>query len=148
MKRMVCAMLGLTVIITGLYAEVNVAINIGPPVIIVDEPPEIVFIPDFGIYYVPDQDYEIFFYSGFWWSRRGNHWYHSRYYRSGWLSVSDREVPRLVFKVPRDYRERFGRLPHLRYQDFKKHRNHPETKVNSAKKQQSGKKSKGKNRGK
>ena len=146
MNKMICGILGLTMITAGIYpvgvtveaaVKVNVEVNLGPPVIMVDEPPEIVFVPGLGIYFVPNLEMEIFFYRGFWWSRRGNYWYSSRYYRSGWKIASDREVPGPVFRVPRDYRERFGRERHIRYQDWKKQRNQPKNEGKGGRKNKS-----------
>lgn len=143
MENRIWGILGAAIIAVGIYTtgvkveaavKINVEVNLGPPVVMVDEPPEIVFVPGLGIYYVPDPELEIFFYEGFWWSRRGNYWYHSRYYRSGWTIVSYRKVPGPVFKVPRDYRTRFGREKHIRYQDWKKSRDKQENKRKGGKK--------------
>ena len=128
MKKMICGILGMIMLAAGIYpgglteeaaAEVNVEVNIGAPVIMVDEPAEVVFVPAYGIYFVPGLAYDIFFYNGFWWSHRGNRWYNSRFYRSGWRIANDRNVPGPVFKMPRNYRQRFGRSKHIRYQDWK-----------------------------
>jgi hypothetical protein len=105
----------------GASADVKVEVNIGPPVIAVNEPPEVVFVPTLGIYFVPDPNLDIFFYNGFWWSRRGPHWYRSNYYRRGWVIIGNRDVPRPLFRVPRDYRKRFARERHIRYRDWKEH---------------------------
>ena len=147
MKRMICRILGLTILAAGFSAagvtneasaEVRVEVNIGPPVIMVEEPSEVVFAPDLGVYFVPDSEMEIFYYRGFWWSRRGIHWYHSRYYRRGWQFVMDREVPRQVFRVPVDYREKFGRERHIRFRDWKEPRYQPEKGVKNLDKRATG----------
>jgi len=128
MKRMICRFLALTMLAAGIYpcgvieeaaAEVDIQVNLGPPVIMADEPGEVVFVPDYGIYFVPGLEYDIFFYNGFWWSRRGARWYSSRYYRSGWTVVGNGRVPGPVFKMPRNYRQKFARAKHIRYQEWK-----------------------------
>ncbi len=101
------------------FAGVNVEVNIGPPVIMYDEPDEIVYAPGYGVYFVPGLAYDIFFFNGFWWSRRGSYWYRSRYYRSGWGRIRGQDVPRAVFRVPTDYRTKFARQPHIRYKSWK-----------------------------
>jgi len=106
-------------------AEVNIKVNIGPPLIMVDEPAEVVYAPGLGFYFVPDGEFDIFFFSGFWWSRRGDHWYRSRYYRRGWAITPYRDVPGPIFSIPRDYRIRFGREKRIRYQDWKGHPGQP-----------------------
>jgi hypothetical protein len=100
-------------------AEVNVEINLGPPVIMMDEPAEVVFMPAYGIYFVPGLAYDIFFYNGFWWSSRGRHWYRSRYYSRGWTISMDRNVPGPLLRVPKDYRKRFSQSKHIRYHNWK-----------------------------
>jgi len=128
MKIMVYRILALTIIISGICpiamikeaaAEVNIQVNLGPPVIMMDEPAEVVFMPDYGIYFVPGLAYDIFFYNGFWWSSRGRHWYRSRYYRSGWTISMDRDVPGQLLRVPGNYRKRFGQVKHIPYRAWK-----------------------------
>jgi len=127
MKKTLSGILGFMLLTAGLCtaltgkgaARVNVEVNIGPPVIMIDEPPEVVYAPALGVYFVPDAEFEIFFYSGLWWSRRGNFWYSSRYYGRGWTIARNTDVPRPLFRVPRDYRARYAREPRIRYRDWK-----------------------------
>lgn len=106
-------------------ADVDVQVNIGAPAVVVDEPDEIIFMPGYGVYFVPDGEYDIFFYNGFWWSRRGNSWYRSRTYRGGWTVIKYQNVPRSVFRVPNDYRGRFGRGNRIKYKVWKATRGRP-----------------------
>jgi len=128
MKKKICCILGILMGLAGIIpagltkeavAGVSVEVNIGPPVIMMDEPSEVVYAPGLGVYFVPDAEFEIFYYSGFWWSRRGNYWYSSRYYRSGWAIARNQSVPRPIFNIPRDYRTRFSREPRIRYNNWK-----------------------------
>jgi hypothetical protein len=127
MKKLICGILSMTMsfavvcsvgVTTKAEARVNIEVNIGPPVIVSDEPDEIVYAPGLGVYFVPDGQWDIFYYGGFWWSRHGHHWYRSRYYRNGWGIVGNGVVPAPVFGVPRDYRVRFGRERHIRYKEW------------------------------
>ena len=127
MNKVICGTLVLIIMASGIVpvvpvgevsAGINVEVNIGPPVIMMDEPPEVVYAPGFGVYFVPDAA-GIFFYSGFWWSRRGNYWYRSRYYRRGWVVAAIRDVPGPILRVPRDYRKRFAGEKRIRYRDWK-----------------------------
>ncbi|MGA2090242.1 MAG: hypothetical protein ABSH12_02120 [Endomicrobiales bacterium] len=106
-------------------AGVNIEVNLGAPVVREEAPAEVVYAPALGVYFVPDAQYDIFYFHGMWWSHRGNHWYRSPYYRNGWAIVKNWEVPRPVFNVPRDYRVRYGRAQHIRYRDWKEHPNQP-----------------------
>ncbi len=85
-------------------ADVRVNVNLGPPPIVVNEPPDLVMVPESNVYFVPGYDFDIFYYGGYWWSPRGDRWYRAREYNGPWRGISRRYVPRPVFGVPRDYR--------------------------------------------
>jgi hypothetical protein len=101
-------------------AEVNVNINLGPPPIVVAEPPAVVMVPQSNVYFVPDPHLEVFFYGGYWWSPRGPAWYRARAYNGPWAVVERSRVPRAVIYVPRDYRARYERERHIPYGQWKK----------------------------
>ncbi len=101
-------------------SEVNVSIHIGPPPIVVAEPPAVVAIPQTRVYFAPDPQVEVFFYGGYWWSPRGPQWYRSRAYNGPWVLVEAYRVPRAVVYVPRDYRTRYGHERHVPYGQWKK----------------------------
>ena len=101
--------------------NVGVGINIGPPPIVVAEPPEVVMVPGSQVYYVPGVDFNVFFYNGFWWSPRGDHWYRSRAYNGPWGIIDRRYVPRPVFRVPHDYRHMYSRERHIPYGEWRGH---------------------------
>ena len=98
--------------------NLNVNINIGPPTVI-SEPADVVMIPQTEVYYSPD-NFDLFFFSGFWWAPRGNHWYRSRSYSGPWGVVKHREVPTTLIRVPKNYREISRRERHLSYKQFKR----------------------------
>ena len=104
-------------------AEVSVSINLGPPPIVVSQPPEVVMIPQSQVHFVPDPDIDVFFYGGFWWSPRGERWYRARAYKGPWVVIERRRVPRAVLYVPRDYRTRYAQEGrHVPYGQWKKDR--------------------------
>jgi hypothetical protein len=101
-------------------AEVSVNINIGPPPIVVAEPPAVVMVPQSRVYFVPDPHIDVFFYGGYWWSPRGQQWYRARAYNGPWGMIEQRRVPRSVIYVPRDYRARYDREAHIPYGQWNK----------------------------
>ena len=82
-------------------AEVNVNINVGPPVF-VSEPSEVVYVPSMGFYFVPGGSYDVFFYNGYWWSRRSDRWFRASQYRGPWGVVTS--VPGNLRGLRPDYR--------------------------------------------
>src|SRR5512143_224512 len=103
-------------------AEVSVSVNLGPPPIVVAEPPEVVLIPGSQVYFVPDPQIDVFFYGGYWWSPRGDRWYRARAYNGPWRTIDRRYVPRPVYRVPHDYRHVYGRERHIPYREWREHR--------------------------
>jgi len=103
-------------------AGVSVNINLGPPPIVVAEPPGVVMIPQSQVHFVPDPHIDVFFYGGYWWSPRGEQWYRSRAYKGPWGVIERHRVPRAVLYVPRDYRARYERERHVPYGQWKKDR--------------------------
>ena len=103
-------------------AEVRVNVNLGPPPIVVREPPEIVMVPGSNVYFVPGYDFDMFFYDGYWWSPRGDRWYRSRAYNGPWRVVARRVVPQPVYRVPRDYRRVYVREHRIPYGQWKRER--------------------------
>ena len=101
-------------------AEVRVNVNIGPPPIIVREPPAVVMVPGSRVYFVPHVSFDLFFYDGYWWSPRGDRWYRSRAYNGPWRVVSRRAIPGPVYRVPRDYRRVYVRENRIPYGQWKK----------------------------
>lgn len=101
-------------------AGIDFNINFGPPSIIIAEPPEIIMIPQTGIYYVTDRKYDIFFYNGFWWSPRGGRWYRSAQFNGKWDAMHRKDVPRHLIIIPRDYRNLYKKEVHINYGQWKK----------------------------
>ena len=78
-------------------AEVNVNINIGTP-------SELVMISS-GFYYVPGASFDVFFYNGFWWSRRDGYWYRASQHNGPWGHLKNSYVPGPLFNMRKDYRK-------------------------------------------
>lgn len=104
--------------------NVGVNINIGPPPIVAPAPPEVVMVPSSQVYFVPGIEFDVFFYNGYWWSPRGDHWYRSRAYDGPWRTIERRYVPRPVIGVPHDYRNVYVRERRIPYGQWKKDREH------------------------
>jgi hypothetical protein len=100
-------------------AQVQVNVNIGPPPIVVEEPPAMVLVPRTQVYFVPEPDVDIFFYNGHWWSPRGDRWYRARGYNGPWTIVERRYVPGPVYRVPRNYRVVYEKERHIPYGQWK-----------------------------
>src|SRR4051794_35607139 len=70
-----------------------------PPVIHFQQPPPVVEV-DPGVQVVEDQDDEIFVVDGWYWTRRGDHWFRARDHRGGWVVVEPRAVPTRLVRMP------------------------------------------------
>jgi hypothetical protein len=118
-----CLLVGAAIAATGFTeparAEVNVNINLGPPVVIA-EPPHLVLVPQSQVYFSPDPQVDIFFYGGYWWSPRGDRWYRATEHNGPWGVIERSHVPQEVIVVPRDYRTRFEREKRVPYGQWKK----------------------------
>lgn len=97
----------------------NINLNVGPPVMAVAEPPEVVLIPGSDVYFVPQGDIDVFFYDGYWWCPRGRHWYRASAYNGPWESIRRGTVPIQVSRVPlKTYRNTYSREQHIPYGQF------------------------------
>ncbi|MFA4844466.1 MAG: hypothetical protein WC632_05905 [Candidatus Margulisiibacteriota bacterium] len=125
-------------------AEVNVNINIGPPPIVVSEPPAVVMMPQYGIYFVPGISFDVFFYNGYWWSPRGDRWYRSSQYRGPWGIVQRSYVPGYLFKVPKNYRAVYKNESPINYKQWKN--NYGQSKKQGGQPQKQGRSNEGRGR--
>lgn len=135
MRESIYKVLGPVVLLGALFAlggtkealaEVHVNINIGPPPIVVAEPPELVLVPRSQVYFVPQPEIDVFFYNGDWWSPRGDRWYRARAYNGPWGVVNKRYVPAPVYRVPKDYRVVYEKEQRIPYGQWKKQWKHQE----------------------
>jgi hypothetical protein len=58
-----------------------------PPTITFAAPPPLVVVQP-GVQVVPDQSEEIFYVDGWYWVRRGPHWYRTQHHGGGWVAVA------------------------------------------------------------
>ena len=105
---------------------VNVNLNIGPPAVVVAEPPEVVAVPQSLVYFAPGVSVELLFYEGYWWTPKEGRWFRSRAYNGPWTIVGPRGVPAEIVRLPRDYRSVHVRGEHVPYGQLKKHWRHRE----------------------
>jgi hypothetical protein len=105
----VVAFVGL-VFTTPVLAQVTVEVN-APTIAFESAPPLVEIAP--GVQVVPDLDDEVFFVDGYYWTRRGDHWFRTKDYRGGWIAVRDKDVPPVLLGMPRG-----------KYKRFKRHRDH------------------------
>jgi hypothetical protein len=133
MKRFAIAVLvasaGLSAVLVpvDVRSEVSVNINIGPPAIVVAEPPEMIPIPRSMVYFAPGVSVDLFFFEGYWWTRNDGRWFRSRGYRGPWKVIGPRGVPVEIVRVPHDYRTvyiREHRVPHGHLKRHWEHRVH------------------------
>ncbi len=107
-------------------AGVNVNVNIGPPAVVVAEPPEMVVVPNSMVYFAPGVSVELLFFDGFWWTPNEGRWFRARAYNGPWTIVGPRYVPRAIGHLPPGYRGTYGRGAHIPYGQLKKHWRHRE----------------------
>ena len=152
MSQSIFRVLGIVVLLGSLFAfggtkeasaEVSVNINIGPPPIVVVAPPGVVMIPGLQVYFVPQLEFDVFFYNGYWWSPRGSQWYRARDYNGPWGVINKRYVPAPVHRVPRDYRNVYGKEKHIPYGQWKQQGKHREKEERKEMKEDKKEKKKG-----
>jgi len=85
-------------------AEVNVSIGIALPAPVYSGgPPEVIVLPDTeNVYVVPDRDFDMFFWNGWWWRPWEGRWYRSRYYNRSWSNYNN--VPSFYYDVDPEWR--------------------------------------------
>jgi hypothetical protein len=76
----------------------SVSIGINMPVY-----PQFVRVPNYPVYYVPNQQSNYFFYDGMYWVFWQDAWYMSSWYNGPWYSVEPQVVPLFVLRIPVRY---------------------------------------------
>jgi hypothetical protein len=74
-------------------------IRVELPTIRFEQPPPLV-VAEPGIQVVPDQPEEVFYVDGWYWTRRGDHWFRTHDYRGQWVGADRRIVPDRLYRVP------------------------------------------------
>ena len=87
-------------------AEVNINVGIfpPPPAFRISAPPPVFVIPGTYVYAVPDIAVEILFHQGYWYRPYEGRWYRSKSYNGPWLFLDPPRVPRVLSKLPPNYR--------------------------------------------
>jgi hypothetical protein len=89
------SMLALWLVAAPVGAQVQVQITIGLPVVL---PPMVVVQP--GVQVVSELDEEVYFVDGWYWVRRGPHWYRTHDHRGQWVWVAPERVPVALVRIP------------------------------------------------
>lgn len=123
MKRMIITTttvlcLLLTFSSAALALEIDMGIGIGSPPVQYARPPELVPIPGRYVYFVPDVDFNLFFYHGLWYRPYKGRWFRSENYTGSWENI--RKVPPALSDLPRNYRTLrpgYSRVPYRELRD-------------------------------
>jgi len=83
--------------------NVNVGINIPPPLVI-SAPPPVVVIPRTYVYFPPEVEVDIFFYHDYWYRPHQARWYRSESYKGPWVHIVTEKVPPVLLRLPPDFR--------------------------------------------
>jgi hypothetical protein len=111
-----------------LRAEVNISIGFGlPEPVYFERPPEVIVLPDTrNVYVVPESEFDLFFWNGWWWRPWQGRWYRSRSYNRGWAYYNN--IPSFYYDVDPEWRDyyrartwsghrwNYERIPHQRLQ--------------------------------
>src|SRR3989442_15840624 len=95
--------------ITGAVAgDVNVGVNIGvpmpaPPRIVLPAPPPVVVVPNSPVSYVPSVNFNLFVYSGRYYTFHDGSWFFATSHSGPWAFIATERVPRPVVAVPVTY---------------------------------------------
>jgi len=129
----VLALAGFVDTAAPLHAGTNVNVNVGIPVAVapvpvvvapqpvyVQQPPEMIVIPQSNVYFAPGVSVDLFFYDNRWWNRRGDHWYRASGYDGPWTAVGHRYVPAPVYRVPANYRNIYAHEKRIPYGQWQK----------------------------
>ncbi|HWE24620.1 MAG TPA: hypothetical protein VG496_11850 [Myxococcales bacterium] len=103
------SLLALSLLALPARAQVQMQITVGLPVVL---PPMVVVQP--GVQVVSELDEEVYFVGGWYWVRRGPHWYRTHDHHGRWMWVEPRAVPAALVGIPP------GRYRHIRHEEWKR----------------------------
>ena len=92
----------------ALSHDINVSLGINmlppPPAVVVTRPPALYGIPGTPVYYVPQIERQIYFYSGNWYRLYDGYWYRAAYNNGPWMYLAPPGVPAVFTRLsPRYY---------------------------------------------
>lgn len=85
---------------TGLCADFPL-----PPKLYIPHPPVMAPLPGTNVYAIWDIDVDVAFYQGWWWRRDDGRWFRARDYNGPWGIIIARRVPRILQKLPPNFRK-------------------------------------------
>ena len=106
---------------SGAEVNVNIGINVPPPAVMIPAPPPVMLIPETYVYFIPDIQFDIFFYHGYWYRPHRGYWYFSRGYNGPWVYIVPQRVPHVLHDIPPDFRRVPPGHHHIPYGQLKKH---------------------------
>jgi len=139
MEKLIYRLFGLSALLVALLlfgglGQANAEVSVGISLNFGSAPQEVVMVPG-GVYYVPNQEADIFFYGGYWWTIHENNWYRAHEYNGSWTRINNRYLPLSVYSVYRtpNYRQHFEKSGgrHLPYAQLKNWDNHDRNGNNS-----------------
>jgi len=77
-----------------------VVVPAGPPAIVVVERPRLVFVAEYGIYFAPELEVDLYFDHGIWFYFYDRAWYKSSDYQGPWSVVHVNHLPPGLRKIP------------------------------------------------
>ncbi len=83
--------------------------------------PDVVVIPNTYVYYYTYDNYDCFFYGGFWWRPWHGVWYRSTFYNYGWVVINPGLVPYNVSHLPPSWRGDIVSAPRIGWGDARLH---------------------------
>ncbi|HKC61568.1 MAG TPA: hypothetical protein VKB92_15890 [Myxococcales bacterium] len=89
------SLLALWLLATPARAQFQMQITMGLPAVL---PPMVVVQP--GVRVVSELDEEVYFVDGWYWVRRGPHWYRTHDHRGQWVWVAPARVPVALVRMP------------------------------------------------
>jgi len=98
-RTLALTFISLTALAMPAWAQNVVVVAPPPPAIRFEVPPPVVEVNP-GVQVVSDQDEEVFVVDGWYWTRRGDHWFRARDHRGGWVVAEPRVVPAPLVRIP------------------------------------------------
>ncbi len=83
--------------------------------------PDVAVIPNTYVYYYSYDNYDCFYYAGYWWRPWHRVWYRSAAYNGGWVLISPEYVPYNVMHLPPRWRDGIAIAPRIGWGDVRYH---------------------------